>query len=174
MTSAATAKVSYVDLLMHEWRLDEQSGCFQARVRSVLRELCAESQLTLRREPKLEVRVSPNRGASVWAFFPCNRGRYSIRRWSMGFIPVVKPAPATKVLLELNADAFMKQPAARSKDELSHHLGHVLLYLKNPGARNECADASREWRKSVCEPVRAKKKASAKIRTEPANHRKAK
>lgn len=159
--TAAASEDFYVDLLMREWRLDEQSEVFQARVRLVLRELVAESQLVLRREPRLEVRVVPNRGMSVWAFFPCHRGRYNVRRFSMGPIPLVKPSIATEVLLVINAEEFERQTAARSQSDLRHHLGHVLVYLSDPKASNECSDARKKWRASVRESAAVVKKAAA-------------
>jgi hypothetical protein len=41
----------------------------------------------------------------------------------------------------------------RTKDDLRHHLGHVLLYLGNPKAQNECEDAGSQWK--ACLQVRS-------------------
>jgi hypothetical protein len=153
MTWAATSKDFYVDRLMREWRLDEQSEVFQARVRRVLLELAVESQLVLSGEPTFEVRISvEDGGPNVWAFFPFHRGSYDVSRFSGGFIPPLKPSPATRILLVFNGEAFEKQPARQTEDDLRHHLGHTLLFLRSPKASNECSDARREWRASVHEP----------------------
>jgi hypothetical protein len=130
----------YVDRLMHEWRLDEQSDRFQARVRRVLRELCSEALLFLI-GPKLEIAVRPDdRGLSVWAYFPIHRRRSVAQE--------LHPKSDTRVLLVFNGE-FEKQSARQSEDELRDHLGHTLLYLRSPKARNDCPDAQKEWRAFV-------------------------
>jgi hypothetical protein len=139
----------YVDLFMQEHRLDQQSKCFQARVRRVLRELSEKAQAFLLEDPRLEIRVltETDWGPDVWAFFPFYRGRYNIRRWAAGFLPPSKPKahPDTTVMLVFNAEKFEKGPAKLSRDRLRHHLGHTLLFLLFPEAPNECADADEEW-----------------------------
>jgi hypothetical protein len=87
---------TYVDLLMQEWRLGEASRIVQACVRQVLEELDGTAQLSLRREPRLEVMVLPESGHSVWAYFPVHRGRTIARK--------CKPKSATRVLLVLSDD----------------------------------------------------------------------
>ncbi len=128
---------SYVDFLMDEWRMREYSGRVQGCVGLVLRELSGEALLALR-DPKLEIIVMPEADFSVWAYFPIHRRRTIAQR--------LRPKPATQVLLVLSETHFVKQALTRSKDELRDHFGHALLYLRNPKARNECADAEREWR----------------------------
>jgi hypothetical protein len=57
---------------------------------------------------------------------------------------------------EVKADfAFWK---VRFEDCLRHHLGHTLLYLDKPKARNGCADADRKWRASLREELKTKRK----------------
>jgi hypothetical protein len=57
----------YVDLLMQEWHSPKWSPRIQRCVRKVLEELDVETQLTLGREPKLEVMVLPESTYGVWA-----------------------------------------------------------------------------------------------------------
>lgn len=75
--------------------------------------------------------------ARLWAYFPVYRLRLIARK--------LQPKPETRVLLVLSTAHFDRQPVRRSCDELRDHLGHVLLYLRKPKARNECADALAEW-----------------------------
>jgi hypothetical protein len=139
----ATSKQAdtYVDLLMEKWRMGEASRIVQACVRQVLGELDCSAQLTLRREPKLEVMVLPESDYSVWAYFPIH-GRRRIARQC-------KPKSATRVLLVLSEKGFHAQTRKLSMTELRDHLGHILLYLRSPRARNECVDAAREWRSAL-------------------------
>jgi len=130
-----------VDLLMQEWRMGEASRIVQACVRQVLGELDGSAQLILRREPKLEVMVLPESVHSVWAYFPIHRRRIIARQ--------CKPKSATRVLLVLSEKGFHAQTLRRSMTELRDHIGHTLLYLRSPRARNHCIDAEREWRSSL-------------------------
>jgi hypothetical protein len=52
------------------------------------------------------------------------------------------------VLLVLNEPVIAKQPATVTEEQIRDHLGHTLLYLRSPKARNECVDAQREWRQN--------------------------
>jgi hypothetical protein len=82
----------------------------------------------------------PDAAFGVWAYFPVHRNRLIARR--------LQPKPQTRVLLVLSAADFAKEPARTLEDYLRDHLGHVLLYLRSPKARNECRDAMQEWRSS--------------------------
>lgn len=132
---------SYVDLLMQEWRMGEASHLIQTCMRQVLRELDVEARLRLRNEPKLEVMVLPNAAYSVWPYFPIHRRRVIARQYG--------PKPATRVLVVLSEKLFHEQSLKLSMAELRDHLGHTLLYLRSPTARNECVDAGREWRRAL-------------------------
>ena len=136
---------TYVDFRMHEWRMGEQSHRLQTCVRKALRELCPEALLFLK-DPRFEVMVLPEADFSVWAYFPVHRGRLLAQKF--------KPKPRTRVLLVFSAADFEKEPEKQFKVHLRDHLGHVLLYLRDPKARNTCADAQREWRKFVQKPSR--------------------
>jgi len=142
--SAEKAVAGYVDLLLHEWQMERQFPRIRRCVRKILNELSGESQLALWREPRLEVKVIPGeRGSArdVWAYFPISPRRLIARGLNL--------RPDTRVLLLLTAPGWMRGPMADLEGNLRHHLGHTLLYLRNPRGRNECSDADREWRNSI-------------------------
>ena len=130
---------AYVDFLMDKWQMRECSDRILGCLRRVLGELTSEALLALR-DPKLEVMVMPEPGFSVWAYFPVHRKRSIARK--------LTPKPATRVLIVLGEEQFGKQSVRRSANDLRHHFGHTLLYLRSPRARNDCVDAEREWRAS--------------------------
>lgn len=137
------AKTStYVNFRMQEWRIGEQSQRMQTCVRKILNELVAEALPRLK-DPRLEVMVTPVTigCGSVWAYYPVHRKRWIARQLS--------PKPQTRVLLVLSTAGFEEEPVRLLKDYLRDHLGHALLYLRDPKARNECSDAQREWQRSV-------------------------
>ena len=143
--------ISYVDLLMQEWRIDERFPRIQSSVRKVLNELVGEALLSLRREPRLEVRVLPQDGFSVWAYFPIHRKRVIGRQLAV--------KPQTRVLLVFRAARWENEQVKVLENDLRDHLGHVLLYLRSPKARNECIDAQKEWR--ICRLLKSQRKAEA-------------
>ena len=61
----------------------------------------------------------------------------------------LRPRRQTRVLMVFSRAGFESEPARVLKAHLRDHLGHVLLYLRNPKARNECPDAQREWERST-------------------------
>lgn len=92
-------------------------------------------QRWLKRHPGMVI------GHSVWAYFPVHRRRYIARLF---------PAkPETRVLLVFGPTDGGREPVKVFEDHLRDHLGHVLLYLRSPKARNECPDAMKEWHKSA-------------------------
>ena len=162
---------SSLDLLMDEWRASKWPPRIQRCVRRVLNELCAQSILVLRREPRLEVMVRPEAEHSVWAYFPMHPELQTPRQATpkpssmADFRRVLraatdelyrrrlaaqkyKPKPATRVLLVLSEKHFAEQSIRKSEDQLRDHFGHVLLYLRDPKASNDCANAMRTWRAS--------------------------
>ena len=140
MNKEDKACVFYVDARMNEWRMSEQPRRVRACVRRVMNELHATALLTLK-DPRFEVRVLPEDVFSVWAYFPVHRRRSVAKR--------LHPKPETRILLVLSTAHLEKQPMRQSEDELRDHLGHTLLYLRNPKARNECGDALKEWGEST-------------------------
>ena len=140
---AGSAEMSYADHLIQEWGIPAQSPIL-ASVHRVLNEMSAEAQLSLR-DRRLEVMVlpkgTPGLWDSVWAFFPVHRRRRIAQ--------ILRPRPETRVLLVISiADAECEPPEA-FEVYLRDHLGHALLYLRDPKAPNECSDADREWQESV-------------------------
>jgi hypothetical protein len=135
----AQRATTYVDFLMAEWGIGERRR-LQTIVRKILTELCAEALLSLK-DARLEVMILPDADFTVWAYFPIHRRRLIAKK--------LRLKPQTKVLLVLSPDGFTKEPVKTVEAYLRDHLGHVLLYLRAPKARNGCADAMKEWRRSV-------------------------
>jgi hypothetical protein len=63
---------TYVDFLMQQWRMTQQSDHRQTSVRRMLRELIDLALLELK-TPELQVATQPSFTTCVWAFFPCWR-----------------------------------------------------------------------------------------------------
>lgn len=144
----------YVEYLMERWRVGEQSERFQASVRRVLREMSGEALLGLR-TPKLQVVILPS-FTCVWAFFPVGKMRKRKHTWCY-LMPKVRLEPAAEVLLVFGADQVQSTPKRRFEDHLRDHLGHTLLFLRDPEARNECSNAEQEWRDKSGHHLNAKK-----------------
>lgn len=140
MSANIAFKSSYVEFRMDEWGIGAQSRRAQRSVRRVLNELHPEALLRLK-DARLEMMVLPEADFSVWGYFPVHRLRLIARK--------LNPKPETRVLLVLSITHFDRQPVRQSCDELRDHLGHVLLYLRKPKARNECADALAEWGRTI-------------------------
>ena len=140
---SGSAAMSYADQLIREWAIPEQSPIL-ASVRRVLNEMIAEAQLSLR-DRRLEVMVLPKSTPgvwdSVWAFFPVHRRRRIAQ--------ILRPRPETRVLLVISTASAEWEPPEAFEVYLRDHLGHVLLYLRDPKATNECTDAEREWLRNV-------------------------
>jgi hypothetical protein len=91
------------------------------------------------------VKVLPESDLGIWAYFPVHHRRLIARK--------LHASAKTRVLLVLGVSHFEKNSAKLLKDQLRDHLGHALLYLRDPKAQNECVDAEREWEAS-CRMVR--------------------
>jgi hypothetical protein len=164
-------EATYVDGLMNEWQMDEKPRRLQACVRKVLGELSCEALLFLK-HPSFEVLVLLEAEHAAWAYFPFSAKRligYELKHrkrvWTTeatrrsylrnpsSHIPIwrrliaqqAQPKRQTRVLLVLSATDFTKEPVRKLEGYLRDHLGHVLLYLRSPMARNDCQDAYREW-----------------------------
>ena len=127
----------YIDSLMQDWGLHGDTGRISRCVRKVLSELCAGAHLVLR-DSRLEVRVVDEHHYTVWAYFPVHQ-----RRW---IAKDLRPKLSTRVLLVFSRTLVAKEKTNVFEDQLRHHFGHVLLYLRAPRAPNECEDAHREWK----------------------------
>ena len=121
---------------MNDWHMGEQSSHIQSCVRKVLSELSDGACFRLRDEG-LEVKVVPKDGIGVWAYFPMNRRRLIAREFNS--------KAETRVLLMLRAPNCQKESAEALEGLLRHHLGHALLHLRDPKARNGCLAAEKEW-----------------------------
>lgn len=65
----------------------------------------------------------------------------------------VRVKPATRILLTLGSQMFngrFCEEEGSGAIGFRDHLGHALLYLRDPEARNECIDADQEW-KDCCQ-----------------------
>src|SRR5260370_10354272 len=129
-----------VDCRMQEWGMNDCSPRLQTCGRRVLGELPADALLTLK-DSKLEVTVQPEADHSVWAYFPIHRNRMISRK--------LEPRPETRVLLVLGEGHFERDINKTLEEYLRNHLGHVLLYLREHRANNDCAAAMKQWRRSV-------------------------
>ena len=148
----------YVDFRMREWGMVEQSRRIQTSVRRVLSELSAESLLRLK-DPRLQVLISPFTVYDTWAYFPMHSKNHFSGPQECRLIMEPLALPATRVLLLLGTNFTRKALLTATvvlppdtttspsdfEDKLIHQLGHVLLYLRSPMARNECSDAQKEW-----------------------------
>jgi hypothetical protein len=132
-------RVNYISLLLDEWGADKHSPRFKACLRRVLSELGPDAHGFLRRHPKLQVAILPKASVDycAWAYFPVHKQRQIVRYLAMIGVPV---RPEVGVLLVIS-----EQLAGRDVCHLRDHLGHVLLYLREPRAKNECEAAMREW-----------------------------
>jgi len=52
---------------------------------------------------------------------------------------------------------FAKEPVEALEACLRDHLGHVLLYLRSPKAKNDCLAAMKEWRRNQLRPTKARR-----------------
>lgn len=105
---------------------------------SALRELGTVAQIALL-DPRLQVEVVPvsSDGFPVYAFFPMHRHKW-IAKW-------VEVRPATRILLLLSKPDIEAMPREETMKALRHHLGHSLLFLQKPKAKNGCLAADEEW-----------------------------
>jgi len=142
----------YVDVLLAEWEIEKRSPRVQACVRRALGELSPEALLVLRKNPKLQIAVRPEAGFSVWAYFPAHRKRLIVRQLNI----VLKPGAS--VLLVIGEKQVEQESARLTNANLRDHLGHVLLYLRNPKESNECEDAIKEWKRACVKPLKSSRK----------------
>jgi len=139
---------SYIDPLLHEWRMERCSLKIQASMWWALRCYPAEVLLTLRGEHRLQVEVLSWVPETVWAYFPIHHGQIGGQHLNeqLQFF-VAKKLPLKReaeILLLLGARLHRGETAQECGGHILHHLSHVLLYLRNPKSRNECDDARRE------------------------------
>ncbi len=108
---------------------------------SVLKELPPIPKIALL-DPGLQIEVVPLDGGDfpTWA---CRvRDHESIRR-------KLEVRSATGILLLLSQPAIERLPRKEVMEDLRHELGHVLLYLRNPEAIDDCSAADEEWERAT-------------------------
>jgi hypothetical protein len=165
-----TAEGTYADFRMREWGMDTQPRRAQSCVRRVLNELSAEALLRLK-DQRLQVLVSPTTFYDTWAYFPMHSKNHFSGSQECRLIMEPLALPKTRVLLVLGTNFTRKAMLAATvvlppdtttsssdfEGYLRHHLGHVLLYLRDPEAQNDCPDARKEWRRSIIKKAAKKK-----------------
>jgi hypothetical protein len=62
------------------------------------------------------------------------------------------PRIETRILLVFGTSGFEKERSVDFQDLLRHHLGHVLLFLREPKAWNDCDAACKELEQSARRP----------------------
>ncbi len=139
--AVTTNEDSCVDLLLRQWFRGGNFPRIQACLRYVLGELDIWAQFLLLNEPRLEVMMWSEAPSSVRAYFPIHRRRIIAKQFKL--------KSTTRVLLVLSAKRFDEQPLDHSIAALRQHLGHTLLYLRNPRASNKHVDAEKEWRSAL-------------------------
>jgi hypothetical protein len=133
----------YVEYLVSRWRLI-RSPAVATCVRRVLGEMVAAALLDLRDERLQVILWDEPYGMDAWAYFPIHRRRLIARH------PAVQRVlkPTTRILFTLRKRAFGTMPARKMDAMLRDQFGHILLYLKNPHAPNDCPEAMKQWRRS--------------------------
>jgi len=109
----------------------------------MLGELVAEALLQLRDQRLQVILWDEPFGMDVWAYFPLHRRRIVARHQAVQRVL----RPNTRILLTLRKTAFLTEPARKMDSLLRDHFGHILLYLKDSRALNDCPDAMKEWQR---------------------------
>jgi len=119
----------------HAFEFPLIEDCFE----SVLKELAPILKIALL-DPRLQIEVLPLDGGDypTWA---CRvRDHESIRT-------KLEVRSATEILLLLSQPAIERLPREEVMEDLRHELGHVLLFLRNPEATDDCSAADEEWKR---------------------------
>lgn len=134
-------RFSFMNGWSNDYDFPEIEKCFD----SVVEELGILAQVALL-DPRLQMEVVPvsSDGFPVHAFFPMHRHRW-ITKW-------IEVRPTTRILLLLSKPDIEGMPKEEVLKALRHHLGHSLLYLREPKAKNECPAADEEWKRCAQNP----------------------
>ncbi len=116
----------------------------------VLNQIPAETLLTLRREPRLQVEAVLRTPETMWAYFPIRAGQVGDEHLNIQLDLLVQ---ASKLTLRAKAEILLLLRTKMGRGEndpdvmgdMAHHFGHLSLYLRNPKAKNNCPDATRVW-----------------------------
>ena len=65
------------------------------------------------------------------------------------------PRIETRILLVFGTSGFEKERSADFQGYLRHHLGHALLFLREPKTWNDCDAAVKEWRMCSAQILKA-------------------
>lgn len=130
--------VMYIDRVLDEWCAGNQPPKVTACLRRVLGELSPSAHLLLLSATSLQVTIRPDADFSVWAYFPVHKRRRIVRQLEQdgGF----SLRASTRVLLVIS-----EKLATEDTDNVRDHVGHVLLYVQHPRAKNDCEAAGQEW-----------------------------
>ena len=127
---------------MNGWTDDYDFPLIEKCFESVVEELGILAQVALL-DPRLQIEVVPfsSNGFPVWTIFPFDQ-----HKWIKECIEV---RPATEILLVLFQPDFDHLPKDEAARLLRHELGHVLVHLREPEARDECPAADEEWERGT-------------------------
>ena len=133
----------------------EDRGEFGLRLggQRVKRALAKQGLAPLQRDWVLAQPQSGGVLVGVWAYFPMHRNR-QFTTTATRISEVIDVRYTTRVLLVLSGKVISSRARSETMAELRDHLGHTLLYLSHPRARNDCPDAMREWRHMRDVPLR--------------------
>jgi len=123
---------------MNGWTDDYEFPAVEKCFESVVEHLGILAQVALL-DPRLQIEVVPvsSEGFPALAFFPIQQHGWITEQ--------IEVRPATEVLLVLSQRDCVRLPMEEVARHLKHELGHALLYLRDPEARNECFSADEEW-----------------------------
>jgi hypothetical protein len=144
--------VQLEESVLDEWGIERCSSRLQSCVRLALTRLSSEALLRLRGDSRLQVEAVRLNPESIWAYFPVRSGECGDRPVNLQLEPLVrvnglKIKKRTAILLLLRTRVGRGEKDSALVGDILHHLGHVLLYLRNPKRRNDCCDARQEVRR---------------------------
>jgi len=122
---------------LDDYYFPEAEECFAA----VLKELRAPARIALL-DPRLQIEVTPLDGDD----YPTWACRVRDHEWIRRKLEV---RPAAGIVLLLSQPAIERLPKEEVMEDLRHELGHVLLYLRNPEAIDDCSAADEEWERAT-------------------------
>jgi hypothetical protein len=127
---------------MNGWTEDYSFPAIEECFESVVDELGILAQVALL-DPRLQIEVVPgsNEKFSALALFPITQ-----HRWITEYVHV---HAETEVLLVLSQPDIERLPKRAVTEHLKHELGHVLLYLRDPEANDECSAGDEEWERGT-------------------------
>jgi hypothetical protein len=97
--------------------------------------------LALLLDPRFQLAVLPYAigQGHVWAYYPVYLRRRIAKHVGL--------RPSTRVLLVICEPDVKSYGTEKTLEELRHHLGHALRYLRGNNCPNDCPAANKEWKK---------------------------